>query len=228
MALDLPQSRGGSPLRRKGRWRPRQTAGTSRSSPWPTTSSCTDLHPLVRHSRWRRRPQIRLRASPADRRRRRAAARPAGCRRPRPRSAVLMWIWPTLGARERGRLLLLRPRLLADTGEWGTFAWAEHVLNARLPHCRRLGRDPAQHHRRRAMLRTAAPSAAPSTRTSVLGGAGAWSRSADLRSPLASPTSSDRPQRTTSHARSTGPARLRADRAARRAAGRDAGAAPAR
>jgi alkylation response protein AidB-like acyl-CoA dehydrogenase len=26
--------------------------------------------------------------------------------------------------------LLLGPRLLADTGEWGTFAWAEHVLGA--------------------------------------------------------------------------------------------------
>ena len=25
---------------------------------------------------------------------------------------------------------LLGPRLLADTGEWGTYAWAEHVLGA--------------------------------------------------------------------------------------------------
>ena len=26
--------------------------------------------------------------------------------------------------------LLLGPRLVADTGEWGTFAWGEHVLGA--------------------------------------------------------------------------------------------------
>jgi len=26
--------------------------------------------------------------------------------------------------------LLLGPRLIADTGEWGTFAWGEHVLGA--------------------------------------------------------------------------------------------------
>jgi alkylation response protein AidB-like acyl-CoA dehydrogenase len=25
---------------------------------------------------------------------------------------------------------VLGPRLVADTGEWGTFAWAEHVLGA--------------------------------------------------------------------------------------------------
>jgi alkylation response protein AidB-like acyl-CoA dehydrogenase len=26
--------------------------------------------------------------------------------------------------------MLLGPRLVADTGEWGTYAWAEHVLGA--------------------------------------------------------------------------------------------------
>jgi alkylation response protein AidB-like acyl-CoA dehydrogenase len=26
--------------------------------------------------------------------------------------------------------LLLGPRLVADTGEWGTYAWGEHVLGA--------------------------------------------------------------------------------------------------
>ena len=44
---------------------------------------------------------------------------------------------------------ILGPRLVADTGEWGTYAWAEHVLGAPgLPDRRRLRRDPAQHHRR--------------------------------------------------------------------------------
>ena len=30
----------------------------------------------------------------------------------------------------RRRRSILGPRLLADTGEWGTYAWGEHVLGA--------------------------------------------------------------------------------------------------
>ena len=32
--------------------------------------------------------------------------------------------------RRRGGGRLLGPRILADTGEWGTYAWGEHVLGA--------------------------------------------------------------------------------------------------
>jgi alkylation response protein AidB-like acyl-CoA dehydrogenase len=44
---------------------------------------------------------------------------------------------------------LLGPRIAADTGEWGTFAWATFLLGGPgQSNRRRLGRDPAQHHRR--------------------------------------------------------------------------------
>ena len=35
-----------------------------------------------------------------------------------------------LDAHVRHRSTLLGPRLTADTGEWGTFSWSEHVLGA--------------------------------------------------------------------------------------------------
>ena len=43
---------------------------------------------------------------------------------------------------------VLGPRLVADTGEWGTYAWGEHVLVPRPPDCGRVRRNAAEHHRR--------------------------------------------------------------------------------
>ena len=44
---------------------------------------------------------------------------------------------------------VLGPRLIADTGEWGTYAWSHvRLRHARHAHRRRLRRDAPQHHRR--------------------------------------------------------------------------------
>ena len=79
----------------------------------------------------------------------RAAARARIGGTPGPEASVgkLLWTqWMTAAGELAARLL--GPRILADTGEWGTYAWTDApARRPRLPHRRRLRRDPAQHHR---------------------------------------------------------------------------------
>ena len=62
---------------------------------------------------------------------RRAAARLKAGQTPGPEGSLgkLMWT-ANMASVSDAVSLLLGPRLIADTGEWGTFAWGEHVLGA--------------------------------------------------------------------------------------------------
>ena len=62
---------------------------------------------------------------------RRAAARLKAGQTPGPEGSLgkLMWT-ANMASVSDAVSLLLGPRLVADTGEWGTFAWGEHVLGA--------------------------------------------------------------------------------------------------
>jgi alkylation response protein AidB-like acyl-CoA dehydrogenase len=61
----------------------------------------------------------------------RVAAASAAGQPPGPEGSIGKLLW-VAGMTEIGQVAasLLGPRLLADTGEWGTFAWADHVLGA--------------------------------------------------------------------------------------------------
>jgi alkylation response protein AidB-like acyl-CoA dehydrogenase len=62
---------------------------------------------------------------------RRAAARLRAGQTPGPEASLGKLMWTANMARVSDAVsLLLGPSLLADTGEWGTYAWAEHVLGA--------------------------------------------------------------------------------------------------
>jgi alkylation response protein AidB-like acyl-CoA dehydrogenase len=62
---------------------------------------------------------------------RRAATRLRAGQTPGPEASLGKLMWTANMAHVSDAVsLLLGPRLLADTGEWGTFAWAEHVLGA--------------------------------------------------------------------------------------------------
>jgi alkylation response protein AidB-like acyl-CoA dehydrogenase len=59
------------------------------------------------------------------------AARSRATRPPGPEASIGKLAWTTAMARMSDTVTsLLGPRLIADTGEWGTYAWAEHVLGA--------------------------------------------------------------------------------------------------
>jgi alkylation response protein AidB-like acyl-CoA dehydrogenase len=62
---------------------------------------------------------------------RRAAARLKAGQTPGPEGSLgkLMWTANMAGVSDAVSMLL-GPRLTADTGEWGTYAWSEHVLGA--------------------------------------------------------------------------------------------------
>jgi alkylation response protein AidB-like acyl-CoA dehydrogenase len=72
---------------------------------------------------------IRAKVSQYTNRRAAAAIKAGGVPGPEGSLSKLMW---TDGMRHTSDVisLILGPRLLADTGEWGTFAWGEHVLGA--------------------------------------------------------------------------------------------------
>jgi alkylation response protein AidB-like acyl-CoA dehydrogenase len=62
---------------------------------------------------------------------RRAAGRLRAGQTPGPEASLGKLMWTANMARVSDAVsLLLGPSLLADTGEWGTYAWAEHVLGA--------------------------------------------------------------------------------------------------
>jgi alkylation response protein AidB-like acyl-CoA dehydrogenase len=62
---------------------------------------------------------------------RRAAARLKAGETPGPEASLGKLMWTANLTRVSDAVsLLLGPRLLADTGEWGTYAWGEHVLGA--------------------------------------------------------------------------------------------------
>jgi alkylation response protein AidB-like acyl-CoA dehydrogenase len=61
----------------------------------------------------------------------RAAATAKAGRTPGPESSIGKLAWTTAMARMSDAVTtLLGPRLAADTGEWGTFGWKDHVLGA--------------------------------------------------------------------------------------------------
>ena len=103
-------------------------------------------------------PQLRPAAHRHARRRR--ARRRGATPDPRPRWASCSPPTPWPGP-PRSPGMLLGPRLAADGGGWGTWAWTRApARRARLPHRRRHRRDPAQHHRRaRARPAPGAPAA---------------------------------------------------------------------
>ena len=61
----------------------------------------------------------------------RATAATAAGQPPGPEGSIGKLLWVT-AMTEIGQVAasLLGPRLIADTGEWGTFAWNDHVLGA--------------------------------------------------------------------------------------------------
>jgi alkylation response protein AidB-like acyl-CoA dehydrogenase len=62
---------------------------------------------------------------------RRAAGRLRAGQTPGPEASLGKLMWTANMARvSEAASLLLGPRLVADTGEWGTYAWGEHVLGA--------------------------------------------------------------------------------------------------
>ena len=62
---------------------------------------------------------------------RRAAARLKAGQTPGPEGSLGKLLWTANMARVSDAIsLVLGPRLVTDTGEWGTYAWAEHVLGA--------------------------------------------------------------------------------------------------
>ncbi len=62
---------------------------------------------------------------------RRAAARLKAGQTPGPEGSLSKLMWTANMARISDAIsLVLGPRLVADTGEWGTYAWSEHVLGA--------------------------------------------------------------------------------------------------
>ena len=93
---------------------------------------------LHRASRWRSSPT----SGPSTR------SRPASCPAPRCRSP--RWRSPTTSPRTAEFVAsVLGPRLVADTGEWGTYAWSQFVCGTPgHAHRRRLRRGAAQHRRR--------------------------------------------------------------------------------
>ena len=61
----------------------------------------------------------------------RTRGRLAAGQQPGPEASLAKLLWSrTLTATSDVVAALLGPRLVADTGEWGTYAWAEHVLGA--------------------------------------------------------------------------------------------------
>ena len=62
---------------------------------------------------------------------RRAAARLRAGQTPGPEASLGKLMWTANMARLSDAMsTILGPRLVADTGEWGTFAWSKHVLGA--------------------------------------------------------------------------------------------------
>ena len=62
---------------------------------------------------------------------RRAAAKLRAGQTPGPEGSLSKLMWTANMTRMSGCMsLILGPRLVADGGEWGTYAWAEHVLGA--------------------------------------------------------------------------------------------------
>ena len=62
---------------------------------------------------------------------RRAAAKLKAGQTPGPEGSISKLMWTANMARLSACMSrILGPRLIADTGEWGTYAWAEHVLGA--------------------------------------------------------------------------------------------------
>ena len=127
LGFERDHSDGSGGSRVGGGWQHLLATARARCGPSESSTSarrCGDRDQIAgAHGRLHRRPRRDVRQPP-----RRRAGR-GGTPGPEGSLGKLMW---TEGMRRTSDVIsrVLGPALIADTGEWGTFAWGEHVLGA--------------------------------------------------------------------------------------------------